>query len=29
MTFDRLLLDIGGLCFGLAAWVDLVRWWLK
>jgi hypothetical protein len=25
MTFSRLVLDLGGLCFGLVAAVDL--WW--
>jgi len=26
MSFERLLLDIGGLCFGIAAVMDLVVW---
>jgi len=29
MTFSRLLLDVGGLCFGIAAWADLLQWWLQ
>jgi hypothetical protein len=26
MTFYRFILDIGGLCFGVAAVIDLVKW---
>jgi len=26
MSFERLLLDVGGLCFGIAAFIDLNDW---
>jgi hypothetical protein len=29
MTFIRFMLDIGGLCFGMAAYVDLFMWWMQ
>jgi hypothetical protein len=29
MTVHRLLLDIGGLCFGVAAYADLLKWIMK
>jgi len=29
MSFERLLLDIGGLCFGVAAYADLLKWFTE
>jgi len=29
MSFERFLLDIGGLCFGAAAYFDLFDWFLE